>query len=303
MTTRLPDAETVQTALSLAVRAPSVHNSQPWRWRVGADRLYLYADRTQHLPATDPDGRDLMLSCGATLHHCVVALAALGYRATVHRFPDPTDPDLLAMLTVGPSVPIDADLTLAAAIGRRHTDRRHYSDREVSPADIALMGARAARTGVTLRRVESFTELSRIMDEAVSHHISDREYLNELARWSGRFASRGSTGSALAQPARPATISDQGVVVALGTRDDDDLARLRAGEATSLVLLTATALGLSTCPITEPLEVAQTRAALRDEIFDCREHPQMLIRVGWSVDDADPLPDTPRRRTTWPSSR
>ncbi|MCV7289315.1 nitroreductase family protein [Mycolicibacterium wolinskyi] len=257
MTTGFPDGETVRTAMSLAVRAPSVYDSQPWRWQMGADSLCLYADRTHHLP--DTDGRDLLLSCGATLHHCVVALAGRGYQATVHRLPDPADPGLLAALTAGPRVPTDADVTLAAAIGRRHIDRRLYFDREVSLADIALMGARAARAGVTLRRVESFTDLTPIMD--VARQISDR-----------------------------------GVVVALGTRDDDDLARLRAGEAMSLVLLTATALGLATCPLTEPLKMAQARAALRDEIFDGREHPQMLIRLGWALDDAAALPDTPRRQ-------
>lgn len=29
------DRRTVRSALELAVRAPSVHNSQPWRWQLG----------------------------------------------------------------------------------------------------------------------------------------------------------------------------------------------------------------------------------------------------------------------------
>ena len=85
-------------------------------------------------------------------------------------------------------------------------------------------------------------------------------------------------------------------MLALGTRDDDDLARLRAGEATSLVMLTATALGLASRPITEPLEIPETREAVRAEIFELNEFPQMLVRVGWAPMSADPLPSTPR----WP---
>ncbi len=310
-----PDAETVRAALALAVRAPSVHNSQPWRWEVGTDRLRLYADMTRHLVATDPDRRDLLLSCGATLHHCVIALAASGWRATVQRLPDPADPDLLATVTLVPFSPSDVETSLAEAIPHRRTDRRHYSGREVSPADIALIGARAARVGVTIRRVESLTELNLVVEESVSRHVSDHAYLTELTRWSGRYGAtagvparntppsdpaavvpgRFFAGPVLAQPPSAGAVTDHAVVLALGTRDDDAMARLRAGEATSLVLLTATALGMATCPITEPLEFTDTRAALRDELFDAREYPQMLVRVGWAADDAAPLPATPRR--------
>ena len=73
------------------------------------------------------------------------------------------------------------------------------------------------------------------------------------------------------------------------------MARLRAGEATSLVLLTATALGLSSCPVTEPLEIVETRKALQENIFGVSGYPQMLLRIGWAPVNADPLPSTPRR--------
>ena len=83
--------------------------------------------------------------------------------------------------------------------------------------------------------------------------------------------------------------------LALGTKDDSALARLRAGEATSLVLLTATALGLASCPVTEPLEIAETREAVKTDVFGVSGFPQMLLRVGWAPVNADPLPSTPRR--------
>jgi nitroreductase len=72
------------------------------------------------------------------------------------------------------------------------------------------------------------------------------------------------------------------------------MAQLRAGEATSLVLLTATALGLASCPITEPLEIAETRAAVGADVFGAEGHVQMLLRIGWAPVNADPLPSTSR---------
>lgn len=308
-----PTPETVRSALMLAVKAPSVHNTQPWRWRVGDSSVHLYVDRRLHLPHTDPDARDLMLSCGAALNHCQIGFAALGWRADVHRFPNPDDPDHVAALELHRHSAADVDIALAAAIPRRRTDRRRYGSSKVAPADLALLTTRAAAAGVTLRQIDDLSALRRIVSEAARRHAADHGYAAEIASWSGRYAAaagvparsapkadgsisaRSFAGARLSQPVGSEAETDNAVVLALGTDDDSDLARLRAGEATSLVLLTATALGLSSCPITEPLEIEQTRAAVRAEVFDGGLHPQMLLRIGWGLLGADPLPPTPRR--------
>jgi len=75
------DRPPVEDILSLACRAPSVHNSQPWRWRAEGDRIDLFADYRRQLVYADPARRDLMMSCGAALHHLQVAAAGLGWRA------------------------------------------------------------------------------------------------------------------------------------------------------------------------------------------------------------------------------
>ncbi|MCV7085909.1 Acg family FMN-binding oxidoreductase [Mycolicibacter hiberniae] len=322
-----PDAtahpDLIRTALLLAARAPSVHNSQPWRWRVESDpaapQLHLFVEPDLNLPSVDPDGRGMILSCGAALHHCVVAFAALGQQVKVRRLPDAQRPDHLAAIELAagglrPGVS-QVDVALAAAIPRRRTDRRCYSGWPVAAADIALMGARAARSGVMLRRVDALDRLNAVVARAVFEHRTNYEYLAELATWSGRYGSvagvparsvpvpdtqapipgRFFAGPALAQPPGAEAAEDRAVMLALGTEADDRLAQLRAGEATSVVLLTATALGLASCPVTEPLEIAETRAAVRRDVFGTSGYPQMLLRVGWAPINADPLPATPRR--------
>lgn len=315
MSTPFPDRATLHAALSLANRAPSVHNVQPWQWRVGAASLDLYADPDRRLVHADPDGRDSMVSCGAVLNHCVVALAALGWQGKVHRFPTPGDPAHVASVELQPGVVGEVDVALAAAIPRRRTDRRYFSGWPVAHADVAMMGMRAARLGIVLRRVDPSTELRAAIAQAVWRHATDPEYLSELTVWSGRHQSTAGVparntpesdphspvpsrlfaGPALAQPPGAEPADDHGVLLALGTVDDDDLARLRAGEATSLVLLTATSLGMASCPVSEVLELSETREAIRADAFDACEHPQMLVRVGWPPVNADPLPATPRR--------
>ena len=280
------NSDTVRTVLTQAIQSPSIHNSQPRIWKVQDDGLRLHADPKRHLRSADPDGRDLLISCGAALHHCAVALAALGWHASIRRLPDRADLSLLAVMTVQRQPADELDRMLAGAIGRRRTDRRPYSPGPVPWGDIALMGSRAARAGVMLRQIDEIPRLSAIVADAVSLRAADPDYLDELVDW-------GSRRTALS--AEAAHSDDNGVLVALGTESDDCLARLRAGEAASLVLLSATAMGLASCLVTEPLGIAETREEVRTDVFGSNGFPQLLIRLGWPPAGAEPLPPTPRR--------
>jgi len=266
-----PDPDALSSVLALATRAPSVRNAQPWHWIVGSQSLHLYADPSRLEPQGGPDRRDVLISCGAALHHCSVALAAVGWQAKIRRMPDPRDCDYLADIAVVRQAPGDLDATLAAAIPDRRTDRRTYSSWPVPWGDIALMGARAARAGVMLRQIDLLPRLNAIVAEGALRHAD----VAHVARWNGP--------------------DDNAVVIALGTETDDDVSRLRAGEATSLVLLSATAMGLATCPVSEPLEIAEAREAVRTDVFGGCGYAQMMMRVGWAEVDAEPLPPTQRR--------
>ena len=315
MDSALPDQATIGAALELAVRAPSVHNSQPWRWRVGDQSVQLYADSVRQLHRVDPARRGMLLSCGVALQHFTVALSALGWATRVSRFPNPADPDHLASVEFIGRLASEGDIALAAAIPNRRTDRRWFSSWPVPSADVAALAAQAARAGVMLRRVEGEDELAELVSRAVREHISDPAYLAELAMWSGRhgadagvparntpspekssaFTARVFANPVLAQTAGVESRDDAGVVVILATATDDQLALLRAGEATGVVLLSATAMGLASCPLTEPLEIPATRAEVRTKLLGGEGFPQMLLRIGWAAVNADPLPATPRR--------
>jgi nitroreductase len=316
----LPDEDTVRAAVALAVRAPSVHNSQPWRWRVAESSLHLYADWTRHLDATDPDGLDLIISCGATLHHLRVALAALGWDAVVHRLPNPGDPDHLAAVELVRRPPTDDDIRLAAAIPQRRTDRRLYSSWPVPRALCDQLAEESAREGVVLQTVTSAMaryELVSAIATAAQQQRADPAYLDELARWSGRHtgSTEGVPSAAepdvhhgygdlrlrefawpdLPQPRDAFAEEDAGTLLVLATPSDDMLSRLRGGEALSAVLLHATSFGLASCPLTQPLEVGQTRDMIRARVSPQHAFPQVIVRVGWAHLNADPLPPTPRR--------
>jgi nitroreductase len=310
------DQRTVRSALALACRAPSVHNSQPWRFVLGPSTVHLYADLRRWLPATDADGRDLVVSCGVVLHHLRVALTAAGFRTSVHRMPNPDAPDHLAAIELHHGPAGDADLGLANAIMRRRTDRRRFSDWDVPEGFLQELTARAAEQGALLRQIGDPRERALMLaaiGEADALQEDDPACHTETAVWSGRVADDSAvpaanllrdpigTGAGTARRFAEGLLeqpdgrgSDGATLMVLGTASDDPLSQLRAGEAASAVLLHATELGLATCPLSQPLEVTTTRIAIRDAVLGGTLSPQLLLRLGWAPSGPELAP-TPRR--------
>ncbi len=274
MATSFPDPDTLQSVLDVASRAPSSGNLQPWRWRIDNAAVHLYADWRRQPGGSPNDRRDVLLGCGAVLDHCVVAFAAAGWSPRVRRFPDGGKDGPLAILEVVEQPPNAAQMELAGAIAARRADRRRYPARRIPPATLELLHIRAARFGV------------------------------ELAVVPRSLWVRQADGSvALRFPGVSAQPDDGAVLLVLGTHDDNDEMRLRAGEALSHITLTATAMGLVSCPLTEPLNDMRSRLGLACELFDGEAHPQTLIRLGLPPTDDVPQPPTERRLvseiTTW----
>src|SRR3954447_23368826 len=132
MATPTPEIEVIQDAVAFACRAPSLHNSQPWRWVADGTALHLFSDTGRLMSAADPQGREITLSCGAVLDHLRVAMSAAGWDATVERCPDPYQPSLLATLSFHPAAADAGDRGRARvdAILRRRTDRRAFGPPE-----------------------------------------------------------------------------------------------------------------------------------------------------------------------------
>ncbi|MFE5289982.1 Acg family FMN-binding oxidoreductase [Nocardia sp. NPDC056611] len=311
---RHPDPDTVRAALALAVRAPSVHNTQPWLWRVGDTTVHLYADDSRRLPYTDPDSRELVVSCGAALHHLRVALRAFGWEPVVHRFPNPAEPRHLASVELRPGSVDEAAVRAARAIAQRRSDRRRFTSWEVPSAQVsAIAAAGAEASGVQVREVDADGEHARLLRafvDAATAHRGDPAYSAELARWSGHHADPQGV------PARNAVASSDPTVRPFGdprlpeavVRDTDEEARmllvctaaddlnawLGAGEAAGAVLLEATVRGLATCVLSEPLEITGVRSRIRHDLLGDFGYPQLIIRMGWAATSAVPVPATPR---------
>jgi nitroreductase len=306
--------QALREAAEKALAAPSIFNTQPWRWQISDGTLRLWADRERQLLVADPDARMLTISCGVALHHARVALAAAGHQSVVRRLPDLGDPDLLAEIRIaGRHTPTDSEVRLQEAIRLRHTDRRAFSQGVPVEAVPALIdAAESQQAHLHLIRPEEVATLALAAVRADAIQLSDGDYRRELIRWTHRpqWSNDGvPTSTAVerapravpvrdfapfGQPAMPAgPYSDVGAQYAVFFTDEDGPADwIQAGEALSAVLLTATSLGLSTAPISDVTELAVTREQLRHLLADIGV-PQLAVRIGQAPPGAPP--SVPRR--------
>src|SRR5215831_15680122 len=96
----LASDQVLRDAVALAIRAPSIHNTQPWKFRLGHGLIELYADPSRQLPVADDSGRAMFVSCGAALVFARLALQNAGFVVSTRHTPDPGNPDHLATLWV-----------------------------------------------------------------------------------------------------------------------------------------------------------------------------------------------------------
>jgi nitroreductase len=300
------EIDQLMEAALAALHAPSILNSQPWRWRARGCDVELRLDPERRLAGVDPTGRLQLVSCGVALHHALTALAAAGFAGDVVRLPGDGPTDVVARLRRGPAVA--PDRSTYEAIYTRRTDRRPFADTPPTPADLNALRAAALRHGVRLQvldhdQVEQFAGIV-VTAAAAEHRVP--AYERDVAAWSGRPRASGD-GVAVndmttagnhrvpprnlaldREPGLPAgTGTDRGtvytVLVVEGQQRSDWLA---AGEAMSDVWLTLTARGLAASPISEVVEVPQANAALR-RLLGWTGHPAVALRIGRP---AQPLP-------------
>ncbi|HEY5986153.1 MAG TPA: nitroreductase family protein, partial [Streptosporangiaceae bacterium] len=304
----------IEQLLRAAAAAPSMHNTQPWRFRVGPARdvIELRADPARQLPYGDPGGRAVHIACGAALLNLRLAAGVAAGRQTVVRLlPDPGTPLLLATVRFGgPHKAGETERELYAAIERRHTNRQPFSDRPVPPGVLASMTEAATLEGAILHVLdrEEAVRVLHLAADAECDQLANPAYRAELARWAGGQRDRdGIPGTALGPralgrrapvrhftPGRPypagyARFEAHPQLAVLSVRSGGTVDWLRAGQALERVLLTATACGIATCPLTQPLETADAWL-VRDPRCGT-EYPQMILRLGY----ANSVPPTPRR--------
>ncbi|MGI5239699.1 Acg family FMN-binding oxidoreductase [Dactylosporangium sp. CA-139066] len=303
--------EALAAAADAARLAPSVHNTQPWRWVVRGDASELYAVPQRQLLEQDPDGRLMTLSCGAALHHALVGLAAEGWQARVER---PAGAPLAVVHAVGRS---DADphaMQRMQLLRVRHTDRRVVSDEPVPEAvrEALTEAARAAGARLHVLNRDQVLQLAVMIEHSGEAERHDERMRAETEAWVGgdRPGGTGLPDAVIPSELPLTTVAERdfgvsGTLAAGAGHDtaasyailygdgDEPADWLRAGEALSQLWLTATEHGAAVLPLSSPVELDFTRQALRRMLGELG-YPYLVLRLGTADPDHAGPPHTPR---------
>jgi hypothetical protein len=305
----------IQTLIGAAGMAPSVLNTQPWAFEIQGAEIDLYADADRALFwSVDPEGRQLVISCGAALFNLRVAAAHIGRDAQVRLRPDHDDPSLLARVSFGQrGRGHTPDAELFGAIRRRHTHRRPFEPRAVPGSvlgelteSVRVEHATIVPIGRSQRRwlfdLIAFSEA--LLSESPG-------YGTDLAKWTAGSTYRpdgvpvGSFGTLSTTGAPPMRDFGSGHVFSqqrehygadpwiavISTPTDDKIAWLHAGQALERLLLTACVRGLAASFLNQPLDNPTIRRDLTSPALG--GYPQMILRLGYASGGIA----TPRRPT------
>jgi nitroreductase len=296
-----------------AARAPSVHNTQPWRFRVTGHALELLADRSRLLPVLDPTGRELMMSCGAALYGLRLAVRRLGYVPAVSLLPDPAQRGLLARIHLAATAPMTPrELHMLAAVPHRHTHRGAFAPEPLPHGLIASLQHDAVAEGaalVMIGRPGPYQRLTALVAAANRWQHQDPAVRREVTRWTrapGSIARDGvpaHTYPALTQsrelartPGRlpprdfdlgrsegtlPAGGAPPAATAVLVTPADTPADWLRAGQALQRLLTHAASTWVFAALSSQALESATIREMLRSGLA-LPGAPQMVLQLGRS---------------------
>ena len=316
-TVTLLSTNDVRWAIAQATRAPSIHNTQPWRFRWDGRAFELRADTRRGLTAADPQGRELVLSCGAALFNLRLALRKLGFEAHVQLLPSAAEPRLLARVIVEPGEPADVvTRRMYAAMTRRHTHRGEFEDRPLS-ADLAVaLQQAAAEEGASLLYVHDPGQRHRVLHIARAAErqlAADERVRAEIAEWTPAPAVNRRDGvPSTAYAAEPSALVDDlpgrdfdlgrgygqvepaeqppGGLAVLLSPLDLQVDWLQAGQALERVLVVAAERGAFAAMHSQSIEIPNLREEIRRELCT-NGYPQILLRFGYATESAA----TPRR--------
>ncbi|HEX9049520.1 MAG TPA: hypothetical protein VF841_03220 [Anaeromyxobacter sp.] len=311
--------ERLRFLLQWAVLAPSRHNTQPWIFEIEGDEVLVFTDTSRALPVADPDGRQLVMSCGAAAVNLRLAAAHFGLATSTEVIPAHRRDGLVARIRLEERRATTAEAEeMYQAIPRRRTNRLPLDGRDPPDGLVTALLRDARREGAWLRPVDEPERcaVAELVAEGDRAQWSSSRFRAELAQWTrsnGTTRRDGMPGYALGlsdaaarlqplvarftNPAAAEADRDRRrargckALLVLSTPRDGKAEWFVAGEALQRILLRAGARGLFASYFAQPIETPDLRLRLQDVLVE-PGLPQIMFRLGYGR-DVRPVPRRP----------
>ena len=297
----------VRELVRYATLAPSSHNTQCWKFQLGRDRIELRPDFSRRCPAVDPDDHHLFVSLGCATENLVQAAAASGLHGDVRFDPSGGGSIQIALTPMRPTAS-----ALFGAIPLRQCTRAAYDGTRVPPASLAVLEQAGRGQGVRVLLDTARARTEQILEfvlHANTAQMSDPAFMDELRTWI-RFSDAqavarrdGLFSRASGSPAIPAWLgnaafrlvftpkgendkyarfirSSAGIAVFMSAASDNEH-WIEAGRCYQRFALQATALGIRTAMVNQPVEVSSVRAEFARALGITSGRPDLVVRFGY----------------------
>jgi hypothetical protein len=293
----------LQELVRCATLAPNGHNTQPWMFELSTGRISIRPDFSRRTPVVDPDDHHVWVSLGCAAENMVIAAAALGKHADVNFDPH----EIRITLESGPSEPSP----LFAAIFRRQCTRAEYDGQPLAGDVLQDLERAADPSGVRLlllterARIESVIEY---VTQANGAQMRDPAFVSELKHWirfddsQAVLTADGLAARSSGSPTLPSWLggplfslffreksendryvkhlrSSAAVAVFVGARNDP-AGWFEVGRAYEHFALKATALGVRTAFVNQPIEVPAVRSQFAEWLGIGSQRPDLVVRLG-----------------------
>jgi len=283
--------------------APSVHNTQPWRFRLHDNLFDIFRDPVRQMRVIDPAGRQLMISCGCAVFNARSALAAADHQAVLLDVAD--QPDLVVRIAVGEAADWLPIGSLDGWISHRRSNRREYFGDPVPPELSYTLVQAVEAEGARLLELASPNDralVSRLTKQAEAELLLNPAYRAEIRAWTTDDPRRPDGVQAMSVPRVAGEATDElpirdfdsrGVgwlpsrtrssanqcLFLLSSVEDEPASWLGAGQALERAWLEATRHGYAVSLFTQAIEHPIYRQRLRS-LLTLSDYPQLVLRVG-----------------------
>jgi hypothetical protein len=308
--------------VSFGIKAPSGHNSQPWKFQIINNAIQIYPDRSRSLPAVDANDRELFISLGCATENVVLAAKAQGLRSQIEVLPDAATNT--SSITIHFTEGLPADTLWLALIDKRQSNRSVYSGEPLTEAELKGLRSVELEAGVRATIVTDTLQKDRLIELVIAGNtvqMQDAAFKQELLSWI-RFNRREAqaTGDGLAyntmgNPAIPfraigkliacsvltqdrqnlhnnKLLHDVSALVVFSVQDNNPCGWINLGRSFERMALVATRLGVAHSHFNQPFEVSGLQDKLKKLEFVRGNYPCLMIRLG----HAKSMPSSFRRR-------